>query len=349
VPAQCPIGKNCPGGKGEDCLAFTNDASLLLPRTALTATYTVMTWPSQKDRASYAAITATQDGTQVKVFGSGPVVAGGGIDAKGNGTASLNAGDVLEIISTHDGLSGQYGADLSGMRIQASLPVQVISGHSCANIPQATTAACDHLEEGMFPVETLGRDYLVTVPSGLPNPSPHVIRVAAVDGPTKVHFDPPISPDITLTPAEAPLQISDVVQDVRITSDNAILVAQFMQSQESLPNKIGDPSLSLAIPTQQFRTEYIFVASSTFDANFVNVIAPEGAEVTLDGAKLTDTWTPIGSSGFGVARHQLDAAEQHAISSSKPFGIVVYGYGQYTSYMYPGGLDLKHITVPPIY
>ena len=26
-----------------------------------------------------------------------------------------------------------------------------------------------------------------------------------------------------------------------------------------------------------------------------------------------------------------------------PFGITVYGYGQYTSYWYPGGLDLKDI------
>ena len=28
-------------------------------------------------------------------------------------------------------------------------------------------------------------------------------------------------------------------------------------------------------------------------------------------------------------------------------GIVVYGYGAYTSYMYPGGLDLQRIS-PPI-
>ena len=26
-----------------------------------------------------------------------------------------------------------------------------------------------------------------------------------------------------------------------------------------------------------------------------------------------------------------------------PFGITVYGYGQYTSYWYPGGLNLKTV------
>ena len=34
--------------------------------------------------------------------------------------------------------------------------------------------------------------------------------------------------------------------------------------------------------------------------------------------------------------------------ADKPVGIVVYGYGQDTSYMYPGGLDLKRITEPPV-
>jgi hypothetical protein len=29
-----------------------------------------------------------------------------------------------------------------------------------------------------------------------------------------------------------------------------------------------------------------------------------------------------------------------------PFGIVVYGFGSYTSYMYPGGLDLTAINIP---
>jgi len=349
TPATCPIGKNCPGATGEDCLAYTNDASLLLPITALTPNYTVVSWPSQTNRAGFAAITATQDNTKVKVLGAGAVSAGAGIDATGNGTATLSAGDVLQIVAAYDAPEGKFGADISGMRIQADKPVQVIAGHSCANAPEPGKPACDHLEEGLFPVETLGTDYLVTVPSGLPEPSPHVIRVVAIDGPTKVHFDPSVIADLTISPADAPITIKDLTQDVYIKADKAILVAQYMQSEESVPNKIGDPSISLAIPTQQFRGEYVFVASSTFDANFVNVISKAGSTVTLDGAVITDTFTPIGSSGYQVARHQLDAAEQHSIVSSQPFGIVVYGYGQYTSYMYPGGLDLKHITPPPIF
>ena len=42
-----------------------------------------------------------------------------------------------------------------------------------------------------------------------------------------------------------------------------------------------------------------------------------------------------------------DDREVFRIGGSEPVGIVVYGYGAFTSYMYPGGLDLKKIA-PPI-
>jgi len=35
----------------------------------------------------------------------------------------------------------------------------------------------------------------------------------------------------------------------------------------------------------------------------------------------------------------------HSMSGTMPFGIQVYGYGQYTSYWYPGGLNLADIPV----
>jgi hypothetical protein len=33
----------------------------------------------------------------------------------------------------------------------------------------------------------------------------------------------------------------------------------------------------------------------------------------------------------------------HTANGDQPFGISVYGYGQYTSYWYPGGLNLEII------
>ena len=73
--------------------------------------------------------------TKVDVFGSGEFAAGAGVDQAGTGTVTLDRGDVLELVSRSDGSGTTFGSDLSGTRIRASAPVQVLSGHSCGNVP----------------------------------------------------------------------------------------------------------------------------------------------------------------------------------------------------------------------
>jgi hypothetical protein len=48
-----------------------------------------------------------------------------------------------------------------------------------------------------------------------------------------------------------------------------------------------------------------------------------------------------------VVRLQLPAAGSgvYHLHADAPVGLTVYGYGRYTSYMYPGGLDLKRLTI----
>ena len=48
-------------------------------------------------------------------------------------------------------------------------------------------------------------------------------------------------------------------------------------------------------------------------------------------------------------RIQLGAGNSgaHVLVASNPVGLQVMGYGSYTSYTYPGGLDLKYIAPPP--
>ena len=367
----CPTDNLCSyvpadAGVNTTCLAYTADSSLLLPTNVLSGSYTAMSWPG----AGFIAVTAASDNTSVTVLGLGQLVPSvdAGMGATG-GTVTLNAGDVLEVVGAFDTSAGatssvaqNSGADISGTRIQASKPVQVIAGHSCARVPTPTTGYCDHLESSMFPDETLGSDYLVTYPGAAGQASPHLIRIAATSaGSTTVHFDPPISPDVSLTPGTAPLEIgadpdAGVAQDVHITANHPIVVAQYMRGSTVTPQTTqdssvqwGDPSLSLAIPTPQFRSSYLFYASHTYDYNYVNVIATTGTTVTLDQTAIDPSeFSPIGTTKYSVARHLLTQSDVHSISGSSAFGIVVYGYGQYTSYMYPGGLNLNYISPTPI-
>jgi len=233
--------------------------------------------------------------------------------------------------------------DLTGSVISASGPVEVISGHQCAFVPY-NRWACDHLEETMFPLDTWGKDFVVAATQPLRS-EPNLVRVVSGADGNSITFDPPVHAPAVLNRGE--MIEFEASEDFRVTGGDAIQVAQFLVGQEyagfnPMPEEgQGDPSLSLAIPTEQFRSEYTFLAPVTYDSSFVTVIASGGQDVAVDGVAVTG-WRPVGSTGMQTARVPIAGGTHHA-TSSRAFGIVVYGFGSYTSYMYPGGLDLELI------
>ena len=103
----------------------------------------------------------------------------------------------------------------------------------------------------------------------------------------------------------------------------------------------GDPAMTISVPTEQYRSSYFFHAPTNYESNFANITAPAGSKVLLDGQEVAG-FVAIGASGFGVVRVPLanNGDGNHTITGDQKFGVQVYGYGQYTSYWYPGGLNL---------
>jgi hypothetical protein len=344
---------DCPQPAGEGCFSYSNDASLLLPSHVLGTTYHAMAWKNLGCRPGFVTVTAIHDGTEVKLERTGQMMPGGGFTDTGYGKATLDQGDVLQIVGMQNGGPFCFAADagdVSGTIVRATKPVQVIAGHGCANLPAADVDACDHVEETMFPIETLGKHYIIGAPQAPEAQSPYTIRVAAIEEGTTIQFDPPIVGDLVLGPNDPPLEIPYVSGDVVVTASARILIAHYLHGTDANddPSPTGDPAQSLAVPTEQFRGEYTFLAPGNYQYNYVNVVAPAGAIVTLDGAAVpADSFAPVGDGTYAVARVLLDASEVHRAESSEPFGITVYGYGDYTSYMYPGGLKLDAIAPVP--
>jgi len=357
APADCPTIKGqCAMSLVEQCFSYSNDASLLLPATALTGNYTTLSWPSQQDGSGFVAITATENGTRVDLGGGGSVVAGGGIDSNGSGSVTLDRGDVLEVLASLD-------ADLSGSRIRANKPVQVIAGHSCAYVPNKDVQNCDHLEEVIFPEDTLGNDYFVTHPvyaDGL-TATPYVVRIAAIGNDTHVTFDPRVRDDLVLGAGHfveltLPTMAGQPSPNVHVRADKPLLITTYMEGQAALPSggNVGDPSMSIAVPVEQYRDNYLFTAPITYDVNIASIVAKRGTSVRVDGRLLpASDFVAIGNSEYGVANVMLEIQAAgtgiHTVSATSEVGLTVYGYGQYTSYMYPGGADLERITDPVLY
>jgi hypothetical protein len=142
-----------------------------------------------------------------------------------------------------------------------------------------------------------------------------------------------------------------VETDFEVTGSSEFAVGTFMLGGTMVDPSggLGDPSESMIASVEQYRTKYVFLAPNDYDESFIDVIAPSGADLVLDKATVDfGSRSPI-ADGYDVWRVGLLQSSNgaHTLESSTPVGIQVLGYGLYTSYQYPGGLNLKHISPPP--
>ena len=323
--------------------SVTNDASLMLPVNTWTGNYLVAAWQNWNQIAlpGWYSVTASQNGTKVTLTppkGGQATQAGGGVDAQGKGVVMLDEGDVLQVITA-------TGGDHTGTLVNADKPIQVLGGHDCTQVPIGVTA-CDHLEESMFPIEALAKEYIVAPPVQVPMDTKEkavVVRIVASEDATTLTFDPDQPVNKFLAKAGDFTEILTTIAKFKVTADKKILVAEYMVGQDG-GYGTSDPAMLIAVPTEQFRTNYLFYAQTAWTANYVDIIAPMGAVVQVDGAPV-GAFMPIGGSGFGIGHVKLSNAGNgsHTVSADKKVGISVYGVLSYGSYWYPGGLDLDAI------
>lgn len=345
-----------PGG----CFSYTNDASILLPVTTLTTSYRIVA--PHADPGSEAAVlayatltvTATQDATRVSIELSetASLIGGDSITATSGGSVATfeleHAGDVAQLFAPET-------ADFSGSLLVSDKPVQVVAGIPCVNFP-GDVPACDHTEEVVFPAETLGKRYVVTRPLGpTSRVVPHLVTLVGNVDNTQLTYPcarPPKAPDTINAGQVVDLGIVD--EDFEVSGDHEFAVGMFMlgagitDSGATPGTQRGDPAFTLTSAVEQYRTKYVFLAPTDYDVSFVDIVMPLDAIVLVD-AKKVDAPRPLGTGEFGIVRWTLSRATGgvHVLLADAPVGIQVMGYGKYTSYHYPGGLDLDPIAPPP--
>jgi hypothetical protein len=342
---------------------FSADASLLLPEHVMGEEYLVLGWRSEVVfRGTFialpalVAIVAVEDAT-VRVTPSERVGASldGIVRAAAAGeelTFELAAGDVIqllgdvpiecEIVSTYRDWGFcdlERRGDLSGTRIRSTAPVQVFSGASCALVP-FDRPACDHLEETLPPLAAWGRESVVGVLYHHESQE-MVVRIISSAAENELVFTPAVHEPVVLGEGEV---LEFTTQSAfRVVADDPILVAQFLTGQGSTMDArlSSDPSLAFAPPVEQFRTQYRFAVPPTYAASFATVIAPAEVTASLDGEPLR-SFTAIGDSGYVAARIEVSEGP-HDLVTSVPSSLMVYGYNPTTSYLYPGGLDVRSL------
>ena len=237
------------------CFSVSNDASILIPSTAMTGNYRIYGYPALKGEAFGSmpgglAITATQNDTVVEVqFGlecetgvndaasqTGECTTGvDGVTKFASDIESftLQAADVLHYIGARGPGSTLAHADLSGSLVKADKPVQVISFNPLTQVPDNTGNA-DHIEEIVLPAEVLGFDYVVaapTSPSGQVKGG-HAVRMVGNFAETTLTYEN--------KPAGAPDSLG-VGETVEFTTTEAV-VAGYKIARVPLAAKLDNPN-----------------------------------------------------------------------------------------------------------
>ncbi|HNS96273.1 MAG TPA: IgGFc-binding protein [Polyangiaceae bacterium] len=241
----------------------------------------------------------------------------------------------------------EHEHDMTGSRVVADRPVQVFGGHVCAYVPYMSQA-CDHLEVQVPPIQTWGKQYVSRPMTDGAISGQNLVRVVAAFDGTEVTVSPPQG-GIDKIVLDANRWVEFMASGpFSVSGTNAIMVGQFLLGQ-SFPDpeaQRGDPAMTVLVPFEQYRKDYIFVTPSSYSQekngqNYLLIIRPPGMALSLDGSAVTATWEAMGGREVGIVA--VDGGT-HTITGESAFGMIAYGLGSYTSYAYPAGLNLNKIT-----
>jgi hypothetical protein len=336
---------------------FSNDGSLLLPQHTFDVEYFAATYPTlarrpyAHDYSGYVTIVASAPGsTSVTVSPSCAIRPNGSFAAfSGDKTFTLNQFDVLN-------LEAVSGGDLTGTYVNATQPVGVYGGHEATVLSSQAESPCcaDHLEDQLFPMSTWGWNYVVAhsaprAVDGVTVNDPELVRIVAQRSGTTVSISPSGSCGTLNAGQHCDIWIgSDTV--ISSDEDHPILLGHYLTSIIATgatdATHAGDPSLAYAVPVEQYRESYTFLVPKDYTDNYVSIVAPASANVTLDGTDVSADMTTVSGGAYKAVYKSLGSSEgQHTVTCPESCGIEVYGWSDAVSYLFAGGLDLNQIVV----
>jgi gliding motility-associated-like protein len=362
--------------------AARSAATLVLPTRALGNEYYAMAYnqmPSitginAETRVSEFTLVGVENSTRVKF--SLPV----GVNSIANTTyiggfsyeIDLNQGDVFQFQSTKD---------VTGVKITtvgACKPLAVFSGSTkagfCDDPGSIIGNGQDNLYQQLFPVTTWGKNYLTAPFYNALNGVKDIIRiVVATDNTTvTVNGSTTTANGIALTNPYAKGSIITFSSSTpnTISSTEPISVAQIQVSSSCNPNNYlgrvfisanqpfpGDPEMTILNPIEQTLTDITLysaisvtgVAPTNIRKHYINVIL-KTADIpvfTIDNATIPASQfvTIDGQYSYLIKDVTTSSATNptHRIKAPDGFIAIAYGYGDFESYAYLAGADIKNL------
>jgi IgGFc binding protein len=295
---------------------FSNDASILFPKTALNKSYHVLSWPQtiadtddpnndfNIHLRAFLTIVAIEPGTDVNIVLSTDIIGDGKNipSAKKGETISfdLNEFDVLNLETNG------FNADFTGTKINSDKNIVVFTGSEASDVPRweyfvERRCCADHLEHQLFPESAAGSIFILgRTPARTPAVSgagggcavieeADVFRIMALYDETIV-MTSMAEPDNYFILNKGEFKDVEPYCDPFVESSKPIFVGQFSRSQATtgIPLNLpgGDPSFIMVPPKEQWRDNYVFLTPDKYAFDFITITAVMGTEIWLDYLEL---------------------------------------------------------------
>ncbi len=339
---------------------FTADAFIAYPRHTAGLEYMVMSYynsGASNYRPSEFCVAAFDDNTTVTITPT--VQTRAGTTAGVPFSRVLNANQAMQVQA-----ADINGFDLTGSIVTADKQIVVYGGHVRAEVPVnfkfgGGTTNRDHLTEALPPLNTWGKQFILTNFKGGQNTLGDVVRVLASKNNTQVAIEGNITTAFTLQKGE--YHDEPFNGPITIQSSEPILVGGLAHTI-NINQGIGDPFFVIVPPVDQMYNDFTFFTSLdvNYTQNWLMVLTEAGgttggsggmSRISINGNAIpTASFSPVGNmSGrnYFVAiqdmnnRLGVNRITSAVGSAAEGMIIVGYGFGPVDSYGYTAGAMLK--------
>uniref|UniRef100_K1QDI3 IgGFc-binding protein n=1 Tax=Magallana gigas TaxID=29159 RepID=K1QDI3_MAGGI len=306
--------------------------------------YYVITWAPPYRQCEMLVIGA-EDSTSVTVtigqsIGSGSVNYGGRNYYRGNVvTETLNKYDTWQLVST---------GDLTGSYVKSTKKVAVFSGNKKTKI--GSGGSQDHLVEQLTPVDTWGKNF-ATVPIPKRTVGDYFKFITSEDS-TTVTISGGYSSTFTISQKGGMVQkLIPSTAYCKIVADKAIMVTQFVQSQQS-SSEPSDPAMLIIPPVEQYGADYTFstpkYSLGSYENFFMFIVeASEASGLRIDGKAFPTNTVNKAISGTSLVGGYISVSEgTHTVRHTSPiaiFGGFLYGKANLETYGFTTGMRMARV------
>ncbi len=323
-------------------------ATVCLPTNTLGKEYYSINYKqlsNENPAYSFFVVIATEDNTTVEITPASGTVAGW--PAGSTQSVTLNKGQLYQVLANSD-LTGSTIKSIANATGTCKR-IAVFSGSGKVYIHTNENLGCnssDNLYQQIYPTNTWGKKY-ITVPSS--RRPLNIYRVIKSEPSAQVYVNGSLIPAGSFV-NNLYYEFSNKTTNV-IESDKPIMVAQYFPTQScggtaDLPN---DPEMIFINPVEQ-TIDHVTLNSTNhylIKDHYINIVVKNAgtalSSMMLDGNSISSSFSPLPEDqNYSYAQVSVNAGTHNLVCDSG-FNAIAYGMGDYETYGYSAGTNLKDL------